>query len=279
MPRVGSGKFDNGRAMSQGPTSLADGHTSLADGHRLCSGGRLFGADEPAELASISESARSLRSLLQDHGYEASALLRYTGARARAGGPPTGDEFYDSTVVVHDDGGAFSLLASLFLVGSALPLRTVQTRLGEDAAARLLRLGSLVADPADPTSVLAPIQVYPLELPASASEGGPSRTILVATDWDVQSALDRRLCVMPIGIDSLQLALGLPPHATRGRRVLDVCCGSGIQALVAAAYGATDVLAIEWHERMLRPKYDGVSAHLSYMMTHPVCNITALNWV
>ena len=89
------------------------------------------------------------------------------------------------------------------------------------------------------------MQVYPLVVP-----GGQPSMLLLCTDWGITDVA--RDAVMPIGIDSLQLALALPPDALRGRRVLDVCAGSGIHGLVAAAHGAAHVLLSDLSARAAR---------------------------
>lgn len=65
------------------------------------------------------------------------------------------------------------------------------------------------------------------------------QSLLLLTDWGVESLSPSVDKVMPIGYDSLELAL-LAPRLLSGcpsspARVLDLCCGSGVQSLVAAA--------------------------------------------
>lgn len=50
-----------------------------------------------------------------------------------------------------------------------------------------------------------------------------------------------------LGIDSLWLITSYPPNLS-GRRVLDICAGSGVQGLVCAARGASHVVALEKSE-------------------------------
>ena len=70
---------------------------------------------------------------------------------------------------------------------------------------------------------------------AIAGEEGASSAdeLLVATDWARESLIPAKFAVMPIGDDSLNL-VHLAPRR-RCQRVLDLCTGSGVQALVAAA--------------------------------------------
>ena len=53
-------------------------------------------------------------------------------------------------------------------------------------------------------------------------------------------------------MDSLQLALALFNAPLTDKRCVDVCCGSGIQGLVAAALGASLVLACDVSARAVR---------------------------
>ena len=110
----------------------------------------------------------------------------------------------------------------------------------------LLATGLLVRHAADASLVLAPVQVYPVDL-------DDGTTLLVATDWPIESVhLASASRVMPIGVDSLTLALGMPAGLCANKRVLDVCCGSGIQALAAAAAGASHVTASDISPRAVR---------------------------
>ena len=99
---------------------------------------------------------------------------------------------------------------------------------------------------ADASLLLSPVQIYPLDL-------DDGTTLLVATDWPIESVhLASASRVMPIGVDSLTLARGMPAGLCSNKRVLDVCCGSGIQALAAAAAGASHVTASDISPRAVR---------------------------
>lgn len=78
--------------------------------------------------------------------------------------------------------------------------------------------------------------------------------LLLATDtgrysplWPEGEALSDR--VMYIGYDSVGLACVAP--RSRSRRTLDLCCGSGIQALVAAGY-SDEVVGVDLNPRAVR---------------------------
>ena len=244
-------------ARGAGPVTMDGGlqaDVATSAQHR-CDGGPLFGEPDVSRTV-LDAAASTLRELLLLHGYTADVAIQRSCTTAAAGGPPGGDEFFGQrhesrlAPLVQDAQGALILL---YLTGRAVHVQSVEAALGAEAVAQLLTLGLLVHDADESGSssrmVLSPVQVYPLAL-ATAEES--QRTVFVCTDWDVASALDRRFTVMPIGIDSLQLAIGLPPASTAGRAVLDVCCGSGIQAIVAAAHGAADVLATDVSERAVR---------------------------
>ena len=103
--------------------------------------------------------------------------------------------------------------------------------------------------------VASPVQVYPLNVDRTAvrhhdtdgdrrGDGACGESVeraarptelLMATDWDVESALPTKFAVMPIGVDSLDLVHLAPRDACDG--VLDLCCGSGVQATQLRAAG------------------------------------------
>ena len=74
--------------------------------------------------------------------------------------------------------------------------------------------------------------------------------LLVATDWARESLVPAKFAVMPIGDDSLNL-VHLAPRR-RCHRVLDLCTGSGVQALVAARCYAEAAVATDVNPRALR---------------------------
>lgn len=135
---------------------------------------------------------------------------------------------------------------------------------GAPGVDELVRLGLLQRVPTsdqatDSDGLLAsPVQIYPLLVDdwaadykaategsggsgaegsgAGGSSAGRERggagvsgePLLIATDWPLESLLPAKTAVMPVGVDSLNLFL-LVPRAP-GARVLDLCCGGGIQA-------------------------------------------------
>ena len=95
---------------------------------------------------------------------------------------------------------------------------------------------------------------------SSSSGGGGGTALFVATDFDAESLLPTRFAVMAVGVDSLNLAY-LGPRHRRCSRVLDVCCGSGVQGLVAAATYADAVVALDVSHRAVR--FCNFNAHLN----------------
>ena len=220
--------------------------------HESCDGGPLFGDDATAAVQTRYHDASSfLRELLEANGYTAHTAIERTGVISAAGGPPGGDEFFDmrhrGDLAAELSRDAQGNLLLLFLVGRALDEATCEATFGGATLAQLLDFGLLLRTHVNARVLVhSAVQIYPLAL--------RSRELMLATDWDLDgtdSSRDRRYAVMPIGLDSLQLALSLPPSLT-GMRVLDVCSGSGIQALTAAAHGAADVLATDISARALR---------------------------
>ncbi|KAL1521857.1 hypothetical protein AB1Y20_021508 [Prymnesium parvum] len=244
--------------------------------HRLHDGGRLFGAAEPP-LPALASAALLLRhALLPQYAAPHAAALLGAAARGEAGGPPDGEEWFRRRLderAVHAMEAREPRAATLyllFLLGRAVARREAEARLGASAVAALVEAGLLLPHATDAALVLSPVQVYPLALPAA------SCPLLIATDWPLESRLPTRLTVMPIGVDSLQLALGLPPTAARGKRVLDVCCGSGVQALAAAAAAASHVTAIDASARALRfTHFNAALNRLSRRLTARLADATA----
>ena len=224
----------------------------LPEVHESCDGGPLFGDDATAAVQTRYLDASSfLRELLEANGYTAHTAIERTGVISAAGGPPGGDEFFDmrhrGDLGAELSRDAQGNLLLLFLVGRALDEATCEATFGCATFAQLLDFGLLLRTHVKARVLVhSAVQIYPLAL--------RSRELMLATDWDLDGTdrtRDRRYAVMPIGLDSLQLALSLPMSLT-GMRVLDVCSGSGIQALTAAAHGAADVLATDISARAIR---------------------------
>lgn len=129
--------------------------------------------------------------------------------------------------------------------------------LGREETEKLLGHGLLVRCAGDDALLCAPVQIYPLPLGAGhgaghgAGLGAGSEEAWIAADWDLESLLPSKWSVMPVGVDSLELALAAPRHWT-GASVLDLCCGSGVQAIVAGMSYASRVVAVDLSPRAVR---------------------------
>mmetsp|Transcript_43215 Transcript_43215/g.113508 ORF Transcript_43215/g.113508 Transcript_43215/m.113508 type:complete len:532 (+) Transcript_43215:122-1717(+) len=237
------------------------------DAIRLLDGGKLFGDTEcPTDV--LARSANVLRRTLQANGYTMTAVRARLLSHGAQGGPPTGTELmmlrYDNELMdclqCADSQG---MLLLLFAVGAAIPSEEVTRSLGESNTSELVECGLLLR--LQPWNVLAaPMQVYPLqwrEFQDVHSESDGSREsddLLVATDFDAESLLPTKFAVMAVGVDSLNLAYAqrdMPcgPAGSSCRRILDVCCGSGVQALVAAKLSrSASVVALDVNPRAIR---------------------------
>ena len=251
--------------------------------------GRLYGTG-PHESV---EAAALLRRVLQSADYSAAAVRERLLAKGSAGGPPTG---LDLLRLRHDEdlydtlrSDVQGVLLLLFAIGVAIPTNEAERTLAEVEA--LLEHGLLVRlMPWD--IVVATVQVYPLALELRSGEAGaqtgesppgvedlqpasealepspshpgmPSGDLFVVTDFEVESLLPARYAVMAVGIDSLNLAYLAPRR--RCSRVLDVCCGSGVQSLVAARTYADAVVALDINPRAVR--FCRLNAHLNGLET------------
>ena len=228
----------------------------ITDACRLLDGGPVFGY-APCPEARRTEACAVLKDVLRAGGYSAEAMRRrLLGGRPRHLYPPSGTELLlmrtqpalrQSLVEGMQPEGA---LLALFALGIALPRDVCAAAMGERCVAQLLSLGLLLHPPPEDESpqrlVAAPVQIYPLDLSLSGqpAEGAEEPAdLLLATDWDIEGLLPPKWAVMPIGNDSLNL-VHLAPRSARCSKVLDVCCGSGVQALSALAlYANTAVCA------------------------------------
>ena len=213
---------------------------------------RLFGLAEPETLAVV-QAAEKLGKVLKDCDFVGGVALCVSVAAKAGGDLPTGDEFLEvanfNKAVLRKTAQGVCLM--LFLLGRAVQYSDCIAALGVDCTAVLETAGLLTrvkyADAR--VALLSPVQIYPFSVSSSSVK------LFFATDYDVESSSAdlQRLRVMPIGIDSLTLACALPHDGSLvHRRVLDVCCGSGIQGLAAAGCGATSVLCTDVSPRAVR---------------------------
>ena len=125
---------------------------------------------------------------------------------------------------------ALGTLVACFLIGVAVAEAALAKALGQDSTAQLRRAGVLVdVDVKDCRRCCGALQLFPI-----------LDDDVIATDWSSETLLDANDAVMSVGTESLELALLAPPPK-RGARVLDLCCGSGVQGVVALCRGAASV--------------------------------------
>ena len=144
-------------------------------------------------------------------------------------------------------GNGLQALVLLFLFGLAIPIDTLTGAIGGDEIDVLIKAGLLRRSPAcasDDDMLVAEVQIFPIsatDLFADAKEERESdgdfacvedHTCLFVTDFPLESMRLTRNAVMPIGYDTLEL-LSLSADGRSTGRILDVCCGCGIQGIFA----------------------------------------------
>lgn len=135
------------------------------------------------------------------------------------------------------------VLALLFLFGVSLKERQVKAALGHENVQVLFESGILARNQVDRTMVLGEVQIYPMSTDTFAGKGKHrSRPVYIMTDWSLESLRLPKNAIMSIGYDSLELiALAAgddmfsPAKTSPSKsRVLDLCCGCGIQGIFSA---------------------------------------------
>jgi len=160
-------------------------------------------------------------------------------------------------IPVYSNPNPLQTLIYLFLsfnidVGSGIPIETVENVLGLRAVDALVELGVLVEidDLYHSTVLLTPLDTDP----SMANHREGYQGLFIATDfWPVSQPEWRELFepVMALGYDTKALGYGAP-RTRRVRRVLDLCTGSGVQALFAINYYADDVTLVDLNPRAVR---------------------------
>ena len=217
---------------------------------RLTQAARLLPANTPlfSAVADPSEIAICMRSTLLACGFGAATAQILVGEGA-AGGPATATECFRargrvSSRLERVRPSPAEVAAALWLCGLSRAETEVIAAFGGRAEVnKLLMHGLLIHCPGDDELLCSPFQVYPLSL--------GNTEVWVAGDWDLESMHPSKLSVMPIGVDSLELAFAAPRNRIDAQ-VLDLCCGGGIQTLVAAATYAAHVVAVDINPRAVR---------------------------
>jgi len=112
----------------------------------------------------------------------------------------------------------------------------------------LVSVGALIPCAANPEYLVAPAQLVPVDINAGLP-GGKPLDLVIAGDWTCENLVDEWGRVMAVGRDSFSL-MSCAPKASSPIRLLDVCCGSGLQGLaVAARCDANRVVALDVNPR------------------------------
>ena len=168
---------------------------------------------------------------------------------------------------------ALRLLLRLHLLGCAVPEEEANTALGSTMLATLTRSGLIVPCQGAPGCLISPVPVYPLfPLPSAPPS---DETLLLCTDWSVDTLCPGVSSVMAIGMDSLELVRHPPRPVPRltdradlaatngggefsaaaaaaaaGGSWLDLCTGSGVQGISALAWaGRAPLRSLRRHQR------------------------------
>ncbi len=139
---------------------------------------------------------------------------------------------------------ALKVLTYLFLFGVSLKQDDVSTALGgSDVVESLFEAKVLRKNPVDISCVIGEVQIYPLSTDTFEATKDPqtSESLFIMTDWSMESLRLPRDAIMAIGYDSLELIaltsgtdIFNTNDASKSSRVLDLCCGCGIQGIFAA---------------------------------------------
>jgi len=140
------------------------------------------------------------------------------------------------------DNMALWCVVRMFLLGYASSRKILLKYLGKDSVSLFEELGMAYPCELDPTLMVPYVTIFPLDCPL---EDGTSAPLIFVTDWHPKVLLTTKVgkssdgAVMYIGPDSLALVRHLLPLSLRssssgnGPRILDFCCGSGVQAICA----------------------------------------------
>jgi len=129
------------------------------------------------------------------------------------------------------------VLTWMFLFGLSVQEQVVLEILGMDVIELFKEAGIVTVLTLDEkTMIVGEVMIYPLspEDLFGTSKLGKSCQLFFATDWPLESMRLPRDAIMPVGYDSLELlALSADPKCRMGEKVLDLCCGCGIQGIFA----------------------------------------------
>jgi carbamoyltransferase len=183
----------------------------------------------------LPQTAAALRVVLERAGYEESAICALLRVDVLQQIEPTHLHYYDRFVLPDSD---LANLVRLFVLRAALPEACVRALFGWDLAGALMRLGLLHARDGGWASR---VDLWSLE------------GLFLVTDhrYMVHGPADQldESPVMYIGLDSRGLVHSAPRASCS--RVLDLCTGSGVQALNASRY-ANEAVGVDLNPRAVR---------------------------
>ncbi|MEB3267037.1 MAG: carbamoyltransferase C-terminal domain-containing protein [Leptolyngbya sp.] len=198
-------------------------------------------ADSPQTLApfgdekfSLRQRLEQLRTCLQQAGYSLANICDRLEIESLQAIEPTRLRYYDRYKLGQGD---LDDLIRLFFLRVALPLPRLQALLGEGVVTMLLQLGVLISRGDQWASR---VDLFCVEGLYIATD---HRYMLFSEDDIGENP------VMYVGADSQGLVYTAPRYPTK--QVLDLCCGSGIQGLVASRY-AQQVTAVDLNPRAIR---------------------------
>ncbi len=175
-----------------------------------------------------------LRGVLDRAGYTEQGVCSLLGIESLQLLEPTHFHYYDRFRLPRNELGD---LVRFLLLRVVMEEERLRKLFGEKCFDALVRLGVLVSRGQDWASRL---QLYSVD------------GLYVATDHRFMIFSEDRLVespVMYIGLDSMGLVHAAPRYP--GEKVLDLCSGSGVQALVASRY-AQDTVGIDLNPRAIR---------------------------
>jgi carbamoyltransferase len=183
----------------------------------------------------LPQTAAALRSVLERAGYEEASICALLRVDALQQIEPTRLHYYSRFVLPGSDLGN---LVRLFLLRASLPEACINALFGAELCNALLKLGLLHARDG---GMASRVDVWSLE------------GLFLVTDYRymVLGPADHvdESPVMYIGLDSRGLVHSAPRASCR--RVLDLCTGSGVQALIASRY-ASEALGVDINPRAVR---------------------------
>ena len=177
--------------------------------------------------------ARAIRDALRNAGYTSRAL----GARVLGGTPVAAAAAPTQVLRRTPEGKApprddeVDALIALFALG-------LSVEKGELSAATYDAVAPLLAEDMTARCMVAPV--------GALRDAGDDLYLL--TDWPPEKRLTKEEPCMYLGPDSLALA-DLASSLAKGKRVADLCAGSGIQGLVATRAGAASIRWVEAEAR------------------------------